>query len=208
MEQKKPPLTPPRKPIDMVPTANPAVGLNPVTNRPQFLKGNQIWQLATRQGQPAIITDAADLWQRAINYFNWCDANPWTRSELVKHQGSAEEYAVTVGRMYSINELTTVLGVSPSYFRTRKAALSDKEDAGTATAAEIDLLETMHSIENIIRGQQIGGAGVGLFNPNLVSRINGIADNVNQNNTGEVRQSVIVRDAKTADDLKKLDDML
>lgn len=115
---------------------------------------------------------------------------------------------LALGRPYSMDGFTIFCGVSGAYFRARKVTLNDKEEAKTATPEELAVLDTIHLIESIVRTQRFDGAAVGLFNSNLISRVDGYADNINQNNTGEVRQTVVVRDQKTADNLKKLDEML
>lgn len=208
--RKASPPVPPKKPIDLSPkpTASPNHEYDPTTKRAKFVKGNQLWQLAPRSGRKAIITDAAELWQSAINYFKWCDENPIYKEEPVKHQGVGDTMELSLGRPYSMDGLTIMLGVSGAYFRARKAELGDKLEANTATSAEIDLLDTIHQIESIVRNQRFEGAAVGIFKENLIARIDGYADNVNQHNTGEVRQNIVVRDQKTADDLAKLDKML
>src|SRR5690349_16146006 len=210
MEKKTPPATParksppvpPKKPIatEPIPTDNPNVEIDRATNRPKFVAGNQLWKLA-KGGRRAIITDAAELWQKAVNYFEWCDANPQNKVELVKHQGDAEPYDVALGRPYSMDALTIYAGVSGAYFRSRKGELGDKADLNKATTDELDLLDTIVLIESIVRTQRFEGAAVGIFKENLISRVDGYADNINQHNTGEVRQNVVVRDQKTADNL-------
>lgn len=218
MEKKTPPPTPPRKaspptppktpiPTADIPTKNPNVVIDRATNKGKFVAGNQLWKLA-KGGRFAIITDATALWQLAVNYFEWCDQNPLQKAELVKYQGDAEVMDVPLGRPYSMDALTIFVGVSPSYFRSRKSELSDKLEAGKATADEIDLLDTIVLIQSIVRNQRFEGAAVGHFKENLISRVDGYADNVNQHNTGEVRQTVVVRDQKTADNLAKLKDVM
>lgn len=175
---------------------------------PKRLTGNQFWKLRTVHGREAIFTDGALLWAEAILYFDWCDRNPWLKAELVKHQGEAEQYDVPLGRPYSMDGLTVYLGVSGSYFRSAKANLREKDEKGKATEADLSVLEAIERIETTIRTQQIEGAAVGVFNSNLVSRLNGLADNVNNNNTGDAVIRVTVRDEKTATDLEAFEDLL
>lgn len=215
METKKtPPATPPRKASPPVPPKKedfkpaPPVTETPAgAPRPKFIAGNQLWKLA-KGGRRAIITDAAELWQKAVNYFEWCDVNPLLKEEAVKHQGEGTTMDLSLGRPYSMDALTIYAGVSPSYFRTRKGELGDKADLNKATADELDLLDTITLIESIVRNQRFEGAAVGIFKENLISRVDGYADNVNQHNTGEVRQNVVVRDQATADNLAKLKEIM
>ena len=152
--------------------------------------------------------DPALLWEEATLYFDWCDRHPWERSELVKYKGDYEQAEVPLGRPYTMDGLTLYLRISGSYFRTAKSELRDKIEAKRATETEIELLETIERIETVCRTQNVEGAVVGVFKENLVARINGIADNVNNNNTGDAVLRVTVRDQKTADHLNELDDLL
>lgn len=172
------------------------------------LTGTKLWQLRTKHGKDKIFSDGAVLWDEALKYFDWCDRHPWSRYELVKYKGDFEEAEVPLGRPYTMDGLTLYLGVSGGYFRAAKANLRDKDERGKATAAELDLLQVMEMIETAIRNQQIEGAAVGVFNSNLVARINGIADNMNNVNKGDAVLKVTVRDQKTADDLDELESLL
>ena len=173
-----------------------------------FLKGNQLWKLRTTHGRAKIFSDGALLWAEALKYFEWCDRHPLYKAELVKYQGYADEAEVPLGRPYTMDGLTVFLGVSPGYFRAAKGNLKNKIEASKATEDDLTLLEEMERIELIVRDHQITGAAVNLFNSNLVARINGLAENVNQANTGEAVIRVSVRDQATADDLAELEDLL
>ena len=172
------------------------------------LTGNQLWKLRTKHGREKLFSSGAVLREEAIKYFDWCDRHPWNRVELVKYQGSADEAEVPLGRPYTMDGLTVYLGVSGSYFRSAKGNIRDKVERGKATPEDLDVLDAIEWIEQVVRNQQIEGAAVGVFNTNLVARINGIADNVNQNSTGEAVLRVTVRDQATADNLDALEDLL
>ena len=66
----------------------------------------------------------------------------------------------------------------------------------------------MEPIENTVRDQQISGAAVNIFNAAIVARLNGLAENINNNNTGDAVLRVSVRDQETAENLGKLEDLL
>lgn len=172
------------------------------------LVGRQFWKLRTKHGKDKIFGDADVLMEEAYKYFDWCDRHPWERVELVKYQGYASEAEVPLGRPYTMDGLTYYLGVSGGYFRAAKANLRNKIEANKADESEVDLLETIELIEQMVRMQNIEGAALGVFSANLVARIHAIAENVNQNNTGDAVLRVTVRDQKTADDLEALDDLL
>ncbi|MCC8089120.1 MAG: DNA-packaging protein [Rikenellaceae bacterium] len=171
------------------------------------LTGNQLWKLRTKHGRDRLFGDAALLWDEACKYFDWADRHPREKVELVKYKGEASEAEVPLGRMYSMHELTVYLGVSGSYFRTAKGELREKIEKGKATAAEVELLETIERIEGVIQADQISGAAVGIYATQLVNRLNGLSDNVNVTNNQPVVK-VSVRDAETDGYLAELDDLL
>lgn len=171
------------------------------------LEGNQFWKLRTIHGRSRLFGDAKLLLEEAYTYFDWCDNNPWQKTELVKYKGEATQSEVPLGRMYSMAGLCTYLGVTGSYFRTAKRELSDKVERKTATDDELNLLDAIELIEQAIQTQQLEGAAVGVFASNLVSRLNGLADNQNVINT-QPTVNVSVRDEDTVKDMAKLDSVL
>lgn len=176
------------------------------TKPPHRLTGNQLYKLRTVHGRKKIFECPVTLEEEAIRYFEWCDRNPWERSELVKYKGFSDEVTVPVGRPYSIEGLTCYLGVSASYFRSAKANIQKKLDEGRATEVEVELLETMEYLTQIIRTQNIEGATVGVFSPHIVTRVYQLAENVNTNQSGGV--TIVTRDKETQDDLNALANML
>lgn len=172
------------------------------------IAGNKFWKNRTKHGRAKIFESAELLRSEACAYFHWCDTHPWYRTELVKYKGYADEQDIPLGRPYSMEGLTVYLAISGSYFRTARTALREKVENKTATEEEIDLLDAIEWIEAVVRTQNIEGAAVGVFNSNLISRIHQIAENVNQNNTGDAVLRVSVRDQKTAEDINALDDLL
>lgn len=171
------------------------------------LTGNRFWELRTKHGRDRIFSDPAVLWEEACLYFDWADRTSLYRSELVKYQGDADIAEVPLQRMFSMNQFTLYLGVSGAYFRTAKNQLKEKIEKGTATAVEVELLETIERIEQVVHVQQIEGAAVGLFNANFISRINGIADNTNVTN-GDPVVRIAVGDQETADSLDEIESLL
>lgn len=177
-------------------------------NRPRFLKGNKQWALRSTHGKAKIFGDAEVLRAEACLYFDWCDKNPRMKAELVKHLGQAEEYLVPLGRPYTVSGLCNYLGVSESYFRGAKANLDTKIAKKTVSPEELDLLDCIHWIESVSSNDMVEGGLVGQYNANLVSRIQGLADNVNQNMSGPAVLSISVRDDATAENLEKLEELL
>lgn len=179
-----------------------------VAQSPKFLKGNQQWKLRTVHGREKLFASAELLRAEALLYFDWCDKNPRMKAELVKHLGVAEQYDVPLGRPYTIDGLCNYLGVSGGYFRAAKANIETKIAKKKATIEEELLLDCIHWIENVSRNDMVEGGLVGQYNANLVSRIQGLAENVNNNMSGPAVLAVSVRDDATAANLEKLEDLL
>lgn len=172
------------------------------------LTGNRFWELRTKHGPDRLFGDPAVLWEEALLYFDWCERNPLYKTELVKYQGSADMVEVPLLHPFSMREFTCYLGVSGSYFRSAKGNLREKIEKKTATAIEAELLATIERIEHCVFNQQVNGALVGLFNANLVARLNGISDNTNVTNSGAPIVRVLVEGQETSDNLDKIEELL
>lgn len=171
------------------------------------LTGDKLWRLRSKSGPKRLFADAKLLWEEACRYFDWADRHPRYRFELVKYRGDANEAEVPLGHMYSMHELTVYLGVSGSYFRTAKGELREKIERGRASSEEEELLETIERIEGVIQAEQIGGAAVGQYAPQLVNRLNGLTDTVNVMNSRPLVK-VSVRDVEAEEYLQRLDEVL
>lgn len=172
-------------------------------------KGKSVWSAlkGTIRTKPKFYETAEDLWASAVRYFEWADKNHYTKVELHRVGDKITKHKLPIVRPFSMDALCLFCGVSGSYFRMVKKRMSEKEEAGTISEQEKELLYTISLIESIVRSQQIEGGMVGTYNASLTARINGLADNVNQNNTGAPTLKISVRDSKTEENLKKLNDI-
>lgn len=175
---------------------------------PSKVIGNQFWKLRTKHGKDKLFSDGAALLEEAHAYMDWCDNNPVNKIELVKYKGRHKNAKVPHARPYTMVGLTRYLGVSGSYFRTAKGSLREKVENGTATASEVGLLDAIEEIEQVVKDQQITGALVGLYNPSVTARLNGLVDRQDITSNGGAVLRVTVRDQETADNLKELDELL
>jgi hypothetical protein len=172
------------------------------------LKGRETWQLKAKHNPARIFADAALLLAHAEAYFSWCDTHPRFKSDLVKYKGGYEIAEIPLRRPYTFDGLFGYLGVTLGYFRAAKANILEKQERGSATNFDEELLNAFAEIEARIRNEQVEGGLAGQYKESLVARLNGIADNVNQNSTGSSIVRVTVRDKETADNLDLLTDLL
>jgi hypothetical protein len=175
----------------------------------QFKKGNEFWKLAPPPplNPPRIFADARVLWDNAVAFFEWCEATPRERVELVKYQGSASEHTVPLKRPYTKKRFCEFCGVSQRYFDTAQKELEAKRERGQATDSETAVLETIRRIYDIIENEQIEGALVGTYSANLTARLNGLADNTNVTSNQPILR-VSVDNEETAALLQELEDLL
>lgn len=140
-----------------------------------FKPGNQLWKRAgINNGRPTLFADPKVLWQKACEYFQWCEDNPIERNEPVKFEGNMTVEAVEVGRPYTLCGLSVWLGCSESYFRNCRSDKSSDE-----------FLTVVDAIEQTIRDQQISGAVVNVFNGPIVARLQSLVEKTDVTTKGE-----------------------
>lgn len=148
-----------------------------------FEQGNKLWQKRAKHGRDKIFSNADDLWHSAIEYFKYCDDNPWIKYEAIKSGEMAGELIpIPVSRPYTLTALCIFLGVNTKYFSDFKKALKENEE---------DFSEVVSRIEETIYSQKFEGATVGLFNSNIIARDLGLVDKQETKNETKVEQVTI-----------------
>lgn len=134
--------------------------------------------IASKVGRPPKFKTPLELAQVADAYFAACDGEPIEIStrktagaENSAKNGSkvkSSEYKESVPRPYTLEDFCDFANIN-GWTSFKNSAPYQTEEFSTIIRA----------IEQRIRGQQIRGSLVGLFNANLTARINGIAEQVN-----------------------------
>jgi hypothetical protein len=140
--------------------------------------GNQFWKLRSTHGRDTLFADGEMLWKAACEYFNWCDAHPWRKNELVKSGDMAGKIiGVPVARPYTMQGLCIYLDCNLVYFNQFEKALEGKEDEKSLGFSKI-----VTRIRETIYQQKFEGAAVGAFNASIIARDLGLAEkNENRN---------------------------
>ena len=128
-------------------------------------KGNQYWRFGN-PGRPKIFATPDELWDKAIEYFDWANANPWKKHEAVKagdHFG--ENVSVPIERPLSYEGFCLFADISRQTLENYC-----KEDGYE------EYFDTALKIKMIIDTQQLEGAMVGAFNPLVTMRKLGMTD--------------------------------
>lgn len=139
--------------------------------------------IASKVGRPPKFKTALELAQVADAYFKECDDNPVdisTRKTVGAEQSAktgskakSVEIKESVPTPYTIEDFCDFANISDWTMLKKTKKYQTREFLGIIRA-----------IENRIRGQQIRGSLVGLYNPNLTARINGLAEKVDNTVNG------------------------
>ncbi len=127
-----------------------------------WAKGNKLWQLRSKDGKEPKYKPNA-LWKRAVEYFEWIEANPLKEMQLFAYQGIVIEKEVPKMHAMTYEGLYLFLDISHVTWLNYK-----KKD---------DYITIIHAIENIIYEQKFTGAAATLLNPNIIARDLGLRDN-------------------------------
>lgn len=144
-------------------------------------------------GRPRRFQNASQLWESAKGYFMWVDANPWTNkdgSNVRSDNGasttnSARQSVRVLARPYTLYGLCAYCGIHSKWCDFRRT-YTDENDENRAADAE-EFLAVIRTIEHIITSQQVDGAMLRQYDSNLVARLNGISDIVEQRVSGELQ---------------------
>jgi hypothetical protein len=125
-----------------------------------FLPGNRAWEARCPAGPAPLFADGDTLWAACVKYFEWVDANPLTKFQLVAYKGRATQVPVPKMRAMTKGDLCRFLNVA----RTTWNAWHDRPG----------LAETVERVESVIWCWQFGGAAAGLLDGDFVIRQLGI----------------------------------
>lgn len=131
-------------------------------------KGNKFWEARSSHGRKPIFETPDDLWNAAVEYFEWVAENPL--EEAIIYQGVLnEEHCKPLMRAMTLDGLQIFLDISNNCWYDYK----EKEGFSHITK----------KIEQIIRTQKIQGAAAGLLKENIIARETGLSDSQTVENT-------------------------
>lgn len=125
--------------------------------------GNKFWLLRSTHGRAPIFATPQDLWEAAVEFFEWTEQNPLledrvfsTKDEGVFHEPVAKMRAMT------LDGLLLFLDIS------MQAWCNYKNRKGYESTCEV--------IDRVIRSQKFAGAAAGLLNPVIIARDLGLVE--------------------------------
>lgn len=130
-------------------------------------KGNQFWKLVgVSWHKTKTFESPAQLWEKACEYFDWIDQNPWEKVDAAKAGDRfGEHVTIPTTRPYTISGLCLYLGIS-------EETLSNYEKSEGYEA----YFGVTKAIKQVCYTQKFEGAAVGAFNANIIARDLGLSD--------------------------------
>lgn len=126
-------------------------------------------------GRPPKFKTPEELEAKAEGYFQYCDTHPievWQRKAAAANQSAkngsgvkSDEGTMYIRRPYTLDGL----GLWLEIYDWRHFRAYHQDD---------DFSPVIRALEARVRDQQVSGAVVGMYNANLVARLNGISESV------------------------------
>lgn len=122
---------------------------------------NQFYLLRVRSGRPPEYTPE-QLLQRANEYFEWAEQNPFKEQVIFHAQGLITKDYVTKARPLTLEGFCIYANI------VRQTFINYEKDK--------DFLEVTTYIRSVIENQQLEMASAGFLNPNIIARKLGLSD--------------------------------
>lgn len=125
-------------------------------------KGNRFWEARAKHGRDKIFGTPEDLWQAAVEYFQWVEDNPFFEEKVGFNQGEPVHTHIEKKRPMTLGALRIFLGIQRGtwvLYRERK-----------------DFMAVCEAVEEVIREHKFAGAASGFFNHAIIARDLGLAD--------------------------------
>lgn len=132
---------------------------------------SKLWE-KRKIGKPPSFESPQQMWERAIEYFEWCSENSLSADKVFSFQGEIVHGNEKKLRAMTQAGLCCFLNISTSSWHNYKA--------------KSDYLEVTGIIESIMYEQKFSGASAGLFNANIIARDLGLSDKTEIVSGGEI----------------------
>lgn len=127
-----------------------------------FKPGNQLWRRRNLLGHPRAFETPEDLWNAAVEYFQWIEDNPLKEEKVFHSAGVIKKATISKMHAMTIGGLCLHLDIDQETFRDYR-----NRDAYSRIAQKI---------VDIIREQKFAGASADLLNANIIARDLGLVD--------------------------------
>lgn len=140
-------------------------------------KGNSYWMLRNKHGRDKLFSTPELMWESATEYFEWCDNNCVEKEDYVGKD--ADRVVRQLPRPYSLSGLCVYLDCGVNFFNQFEKSLDLETDTGKGFSL------ILSRIRGVIASQQFDGATSGIFNANIIARVQGLTDKSDITTAGE-----------------------
>lgn len=131
-------------------------------------KGYWAWRKNT--GRPKNLKSPKQLWQAAVEYFDWCDNNPFKMQDFIRGGDAA-------GTIIELDKMRPYTWMGLEMWLRDNMLIAKLDDyRANKDNRYPEFADTLSHIEQIIRDQKFSGAAAGFFNANIISRDLGLTD--------------------------------
>jgi hypothetical protein len=141
-------------------------------------KGNKYWEFREKHGREFKYTPEK-LWEEAVMYFEWIEANPLKEEKGFAFQGKVTKESFNKMRPMTISGFCLFADICEKTFANYR---DDK-----------DFLQVITRIEQIIYTQKFEGAAADLLNPNIIARDLGLTDRHDHTSKGKELQGLTLK---------------
>lgn len=161
--------------------------------------GNKFYLLRSKHGRDKLFNDPQLLLDTAIEYFEWCDAHPWIKKEQKKGNTNLKvegDFKANKKATEILSGLVEIPTQRPYTFAALCLYLGCTEETFHSYGKDQDkkdFFEVVHTIEAIVRNNQMEGAIVGAFKDNIIARMLGLIDKKDISNMdGSLKPTTII----------------
>jgi len=157
-------------------------------------KNNKYYLLREYDGRPKKFESPKQFLNECMDYFKWCDNNPWYRNEAIKSGNDAGRIIkIPTKRPYTLVGLCNYLGIVENTFKNYESDENYK-----------DYFTVVTHVRNIINNDQLEGACVDAYNANIIARVLGLVEKTNNTN----KNLNINSKELTKEEMKEFNDIL
>ena len=113
-------------------------------------------------GRPPAFSSPSEMWDKAVEYFKWCEENPLMEKKLFNFQGEVIDGKVPHLRAMSKAGLCAFLNIGVSTLRDYNQ--------------KPEFSAVINAIEQVMYEQKFSGAASGMLKENIIARDLGLAD--------------------------------
>jgi len=154
-----------------------------------------IWLANSKRTKEVIFSSPEILLEEFLDYVQFCKDNPWVRQRVVISGKKGTEISnEPIEKPVTLGGFMVFCGVGDRYWQNFVQEIAPRDEN---YGSVIDF------IKKATREQNIDGAAVGIYNANIISRLHGLADNINTNITDDRQKVADVFPKKLKEGTKK-----